>query len=63
MKILIYGTEFWNKVVNFEALVEAGTISPDDLDLLFHTDSVEEAFDYITKGLMADAIDQPGPTL
>jgi uncharacterized protein (TIGR00730 family) len=63
LPMVLFGASFWEKVINFDALVEAGTISADDLDLLFHTDSVDEAFDYVTKGLMADAIDRPGPTL
>jgi len=63
MPMVLFGASFWDNVVNFDALVEAGTISATDLDLLFHTDSVDEAFDFVTKGLMADAIDKPGPTL
>ena len=51
MKILIYGTEFWNKVVNFEALVEAGTISPDDLELFDWVDTPEEAVQCLTPWL------------
>ena len=31
--ILLFGREFWNRVVNFDALVEEGVISPRDLDL------------------------------
>jgi uncharacterized protein (TIGR00730 family) len=63
MPMVLFGASFWNNVIDFDALVEAGTISAGDLDLLFHTDSVDEAFNYITKGLMEDAIDKPGPTL
>ncbi len=63
MPMVLFGASFWNKIVNLDALVEHGTISVEDLDLLFHTDSVDEAFDFITSGLMAHAIDQPGPTL
>ena len=63
MPMVLFGASFWNKIVNLDALVEHGTISAGDLDLLFHTDSVDEAFDFITSGLMAHAIDQPGPTL
>ena len=61
--MVLFGTSFWDKVVDLEALVEHGTISPGDLDLLHHTDSVDDAFDYVTKGLMEDAIDKPGATL
>jgi len=63
MPMVLFGATFWNKVINLEALVDAGTISESDLDLLFHTDSVDEAFEYITKGLMEHALDKPGPTL
>ena len=63
MPMVLFGAAFWDNVVNLDALVDAGTISAEDLDLLFHTDSVDEAFDFITKGLMEDAIDKPGPTL
>lgn len=63
MPMVLFGAAFWDKVVDLDALVEFGTISPDDLGLLFHTDSVDAAFDFVTKGLMEDAIDKPGPTL
>ncbi len=61
--MVLFGSSFWNKVIDLDALVDAGTISPEDLDLLFHTDSVDDAFEYVTKGLMEDAIDKPGATL
>ena len=51
--ILLYGREFWEHIVNFEALVEWGTISPEDLELIRIVDSVEEALEYITAQLSA----------
>ena len=33
LKIIVYGSEYWKRVVNFEALVEEGTIDRKDLDL------------------------------
>ena len=63
MPMVLFGAAFWDKVVNLDALVEAGTISPEDLDLLYHTDSVDDAFEFITSGLLEHAIDTPGPTL
>jgi len=44
MPILIYGREFWNRVVNFEALVEEGVISERDLDLLTWCETAEEGW-------------------
>lgn len=53
MLVVIYGTEFWRKVVNFEALAEAGTINPEDLDLFRYVDTPEEAFSQLTEFLDA----------
>ncbi len=46
--IVLYGKDFWTKVVNFEALVEMGVISASDLKLFKIMDTPQEAFDYIT---------------
>jgi uncharacterized protein (TIGR00730 family) len=50
-KILLYGKEFWSKVVNFDYFVETGVISPEDLDLFEVFDEVDPAFDAITSHL------------
>ncbi|KLN60131.1 lysine decarboxylase [Kiloniella spongiae] len=63
MPIVLYGSDYWNKVVNFEALCEFGTISEEDLDLYLVTDSMDEAFEYVTKGLLEHALETPGPML
>jgi len=49
--IVLFGSDFWNNVINFEALVKWGTISPEDLKLFRIIDSVEEARDYIIEEL------------
>lgn len=49
--IVLFGRDFWNSVVNFDALVEWGTISPEDLDLFTIVDTVEEARDSIIQQL------------
>jgi len=49
--VVIYGREYWNKVINLDALVDAGTISPDDRDLFCFVDSPEEGFQVLTEGL------------
>ena len=61
--IVLYGTEFWSDVLNMEALVKHGTIEAKDLELFFETDSVDEAFDYITKELTEIALGKPGGNL
>jgi len=45
--MVLFGSEFWNSVVNFDALVEWGTISPEDVDLFKIVDTVEDARDHI----------------
>ena len=60
MPVILYGSEFWNAVINFDALVKFGTISREDLDLFKIVDDVDEAFEIITAELSAHAIDQPG---
>lgn len=41
---LLFGVEFWRKVVNFEALAEFGTIAPEDVALMQTVDTAAEAF-------------------
>lgn len=56
--IVLFGSEFWSKLFNFELLVEWGTISKKDLDLFRVVDTVEDARDYIieemTKRYLSD---------
>lgn len=63
LPIILYGSEFWDQVLNLDAMVRFGTISAEDL-LLFHkTDSVDEAYDFITRELAANALALPGGQL
>lgn len=45
--VLIFGRQFWNRVVNFEALVEEGAVSPKDIELFQYVETAEEAADII----------------
>lgn len=56
MPIVLFGKEYWSKVIRFDAMIEFGTISPGDPDLFFMTDSVEEAFDHITSWLKENVL-------
>jgi uncharacterized protein (TIGR00730 family) len=49
--VIIYGSEYWNRVINFQAFVDAGTVSPQDLDLIRVVDNPEEAFEFLRDGL------------
>ena len=63
MPIVLFGTEYWGEVLDFDALVRHGTISPGDVDLVHRTDSVDEAYGWIVKQLAEHALGQPGPML
>ncbi len=47
LPIIIYGSEYWKEVINFDALVKYGTISQSDLNLIKFCDTVDEAFTYL----------------
>src|SRR5947208_7408905 len=49
--VVIYGREYWNKVMNLQAMADAGTISLQDLDLFQMVDSPEEGFEFLREGL------------
>ena len=51
LPIVLFGKEFWSKLINFETLVEFGTIDRKDLDLFFVTSSVDDAFNHIASRL------------
>lgn len=47
MPVLLFGERFWRKVINFEALVEAGTINPLDLNIFQYVNSADQAWEII----------------
>ncbi|HEY6185708.1 MAG TPA: TIGR00730 family Rossman fold protein [Terriglobales bacterium] len=49
--VVIYGSEYWKKVLNLEVMADAGAISPDDLDLFQMVDTPEEGFRVLRDGL------------
>ncbi|MGC1451309.1 MAG: TIGR00730 family Rossman fold protein [Candidatus Sulfotelmatobacter sp.] len=49
--VVIYGREYWNRILNFQAFVDAGTISAEDLNQFTIVDSPEDAFDFLRDGL------------
>lgn len=51
MPVILFGTEFWDEIINFDALVRWGVVSAPDLDIFHKTDSVDDAFEYLTSRL------------
>jgi uncharacterized protein (TIGR00730 family) len=49
--VVLYGTEFWKDVINFDALVRYRTISPEDINLFQHADDPDTAFRILEEGL------------
>jgi uncharacterized protein (TIGR00730 family) len=47
LPILLFGKEFWTRVINFEALAEEGVISPGDLDLFHWCEDADEAWQFV----------------
>jgi uncharacterized protein (TIGR00730 family) len=52
--VLLFGREFWNRVVSFDALVEEGVISARDLDIFTFVETAEEAW-AVVKDFYRDA--------
>lgn len=51
LPIVLYGSKYWNEVLNFEAMVKHNTISRKDLKIFKIADTPEEAFTYLKKEL------------
>lgn len=47
--VILFGREFWNKIINFKGLVDEGTISEDDLELFQFVETAEEAWNIIAR--------------
>ena len=55
LPIVLFGREFWDRVVDFEALVEEGVCSPTDLDLIKFVETAEEAWEVVEQYYAANA--------
>jgi uncharacterized protein (TIGR00730 family) len=58
--IVLYGSKFWKEVINFDALVRHGTISPEDVNLFEFADDPDTALRILQEGLMKHHL-QPEP--
>jgi uncharacterized protein (TIGR00730 family) len=53
LPMVLFGTEFWDEVFDVGAMARFGTISPADVNLFHRSDTVDDAFEYITRELIA----------
>ena len=58
MTVVVYGTEFWKEVINFETLLKWGMINEEDLSLFRFCDDVDEAFEYLTQSLRENYLER-----
>ena len=49
--VVIYGSEYWNRLINFQTMIDAGTISATDVELFKMVDTPEEGFEFLREGL------------
>jgi hypothetical protein len=47
LPILLFGQDYWNRVINFQAMVDEGVIAPHDLDLIHWCEEAEQAWDFV----------------
>jgi uncharacterized protein (TIGR00730 family) len=59
--VVIYGREYWERLINFQTMIDAGAISPDDLDLFKIVDTPEEGFEYLRAGLTEHHLEHERP--
>src|SRR5882724_3620207 len=60
--VIIYGgKDYWQKVLNIDALIEFGAVSPEDHELYRFVDSPEEAFNTLRDGLTKYHLQRPSP--
>lgn len=56
--LLLFGAAFWKDVINFEALAEAGTISPEDVSLFSLVDTAEEGWEVVRRFYDLPVVDE-----
>jgi hypothetical protein len=66
--VVLYGSDYWDQILNFEPMAEWGAISASDLGLLFRADDTEAAFTFVrdflvTHNLATTKVEREGPRL
>jgi uncharacterized protein (TIGR00730 family) len=47
MPVVLFGNEYWDEVIDFNAFVRWGTVTAEELQVFYKTDSVDDAYKYI----------------
>ncbi len=60
LPILLFGGDFWRRVIDWDALVEAGTVAARDLDLVTHVESARGGLGTDRKADVGPSAAEPG---
>jgi uncharacterized protein (TIGR00730 family) len=58
--VLLYGREYWERILNFEPMIDAGAISPRDMNLFRFVDTPHQAFDCLRTHLTDNYLEPAG---
>ncbi len=58
MTIVIYGSKYWNQIINFDALLQKGVISPEDFNLFHFADTPEDALEILKSNLTRNYLEK-----
>jgi uncharacterized protein (TIGR00730 family) len=61
MTVLVYGEEYWRRVLNLDVLADAGTIAPEDVNLFQFVNTPDQAFAILQESLIRDHLQFPPP--
>jgi uncharacterized protein (TIGR00730 family) len=63
LPVVLFGTGYWDQVIDFEALIRHGMIDSKDLAIFHRTDSVDDAYEFVTSRLSRYALAERGAIL
>ena len=63
LAVVLFGAQYWNKVIDFDAMVRHGTIDREDVSLFHRTDSVDDAYEFVKRHLVEHGLAERGATL
>ena len=49
LPIVLFGQDYWRRLINFDVLLDEGVISPEDLQLMHFSDSAQDAWEHISQ--------------
>ena len=61
--MVLFGTRYWKEIIDFEALIRHAMIDSGDIAIIHGTDSVEDAFQFVTRSLSQYALAERGAIL